>query len=103
MTNEWFIRDTSRKIRAVLKAKAERGERLGTRAPYGYIKDPETKKLAVDDEAAAIVRRIFAMCASGNGPSQIARILKKEQVLTVPSRFMRKIVCRLRLSEVSRQ
>ena len=80
--NEWSIRDTSRKIRAVLKAKAERGERLGTRAPYGYIKDPETKKLAVDDEAAAIVRRIFAMCASGNGPSQIARILKKEQVLT---------------------
>ncbi len=80
--NEWFIRDTSRKIRAVLKAKAERGERLGTRAPYGYIKDPETKKLAVDDEAAAIVLRIFAMCASGNGPSQIARILKKEQVLT---------------------
>ena len=80
--NEWFIRDTSRKIRAVLKAKAERGERLGTRAPYGYIKDPETKKLAVDDEAAAIVRRIFAMCASGNGPSQIARILKKEQVMT---------------------
>ncbi len=80
--NEWFIRDTSRKIRAVMKAKVERGERLGTRAPYGYIKDPETKKLAVDDEAAAIVRRIFAMCASGNGPSQIARILKKEQVLT---------------------
>ena len=80
--NEWFIRDTSRKIRAVLKAKAERGERLGTRAPYGYIKDPETKKLAVDDEAAAIVRRIFAMCAAGKGPSQIARILKKEQVLT---------------------
>lgn len=80
--NEWFIRDTSRKIRAVLKAKAERGERPGTRAPYGYIKDPETKKLAVDDEAAAIARRIFAMCASGNGPSQIARILKKEQVLT---------------------
>lgn len=80
--NEWFIRDTSRKIRAVLKAKAERGERLGTRAPYGLHQDPETKKLAVDDEAAAIVRRIFAMCASGNGPSQIARILKKEQVLT---------------------
>ena len=62
--NEWFIRDTSRKIRAVLKAKAERGERLGTRTPYGYRKDPDTKKLIVDEEAAAIVRRIFAMCAS---------------------------------------
>ena len=80
--NEWFIRDTSRKIRAVLKAKAERGEWLGTRAPYGYIKDPETKKLEVDEEAAAIVRRIFAMCASGNGPSQIARVLTKEQIRT---------------------
>ena len=80
--NEWFIRDTSRKIRAVLKAKAERGERLGTRAPYGYRKDPDTKKLIVDEEAAAIVRRIFAMCAGGSGPSQIARILKKEHILT---------------------
>ena len=80
--NEWFIRDTSRKIRAVLNAKAERGERLGTRAPYGYRKDPDTKKLIVDEDAAAIVRRIFAMCASGSGPSQIARILKKEQILT---------------------
>ena len=80
--NEWFIRDTSRKIRAVLKAKAERGERLGTRAPYGYRKDPGTKKLIVDEEAASIVRRIFAMCAAGSGPSQIARILKKEQILT---------------------
>ena len=80
--NEWFIRDTSRKIRAVLNAKAERGERLGTRAPYGYRKDPDTKKLIVDEDAAAIVRRIFAMCAGGSGPSQIARILKKEQILT---------------------
>ena len=80
--NEWFVRDTSRKIRAVNKAKAERGERLGTRAPYGYRKDEnDRKKLVVDEEAAAVVRRIFAMCAAGNGPSQIARILKEERVL----------------------
>ena len=79
--NEWFVRDTSRKIRAVQKAKAERGERLGTRAPYRYTKDPETKKLVIDEEAAAIVKRIFALCAAGNGPSRIATILKKEKVL----------------------
>ncbi len=79
--NEWFIRDTSRKIRAVQKAKAERGERLGTRAPYGYVKDLETKKLLIDEEAAAVVKRIFALCAAGNGPSRIATILKKEKVL----------------------
>ena len=80
--NEWFIRDTSRKIRAVQRAKAERGERLGTRAPYGYRKDEQDrKKLVVDEEAAAVVRRIFALCAAGQGPSQIARLLKREQVL----------------------
>ena len=78
--NEWFIRDTSRKIRAVQKAKAERGERLGTRAPYGYTKDPETKKLVIDEEAAAVVKRIFALCAAGNGPSRIATRLTKEKV-----------------------
>lgn len=81
MFNEWFIRDTSRKIRAVQKAKAERGERLGTRAPYGYVKDLETKKLVIDEEAAAVVKRIFALCAAGNGPSRIATILTKEKVL----------------------
>ena len=79
--NEWFIRDTSWKIRAVQKAKAERGERLGTRAPYGYVKDLETKKLVIDEEAAAVVKRIFALCAAGNGPSRIATILTKEKVL----------------------
>ena len=80
--NEWFIRDTSRKIRAVQRAKAERGERLGTRAPYGYRKDEQDhKKLVVDEEAATVVRRIFALCAAGQGPSQIARLLKREQVL----------------------
>ena len=78
--NEWFIRDTSRKIRAVQKAKAERGERLGTRAPYGYVKDLETKKLVIDEEAAVVVKRIFALCAAGNGPSRIATILTKEKV-----------------------
>ena len=80
--NEWFVRDTSRKIRAVQRAKAERGERLGTRAPYGYRKDENTKgRLIVDEEAVAVVRRIFSLCAAGNGPSQIARILRREQVL----------------------
>ena len=80
--NEWYVRDSSRKVRAVLKAKAERGERLGTRAPYGYRKDEnDSKKLVVDEEAAAVVRRIFAMCAAGSGPSQIARQLREEQVL----------------------
>ena len=62
------------------KAKVERGERLGTRAPYGYAKEPETKKLIVDEEAAAVVKRIFALCAAGNGLSRIATILKKEKV-----------------------
>ena len=80
--NEWFVRDTSRKIRAVQRAKAERGERLGTRAPYGYKKDEGNKsKLIIDEEAAEVVCRIFSLCAAGRGPSQIARQLSEEKVL----------------------
>ena len=71
-SNEWYVRDSSRKVRAVLRAKAERGERIGTRAPYGYRKDEtDNKKLVVDEEAATVVRRIFAMCAAGTGPMRI--------------------------------
>ena len=80
--NEWYVRNSSRKVRAVLRAKVERGERLGTRAPCGYRTDEnDSKKLVVDEEAAAIVCRIFAMCAAGSRPSQIARKLREEQIL----------------------
>ena len=78
--NEWHVRDSSRKVRAVFTAKAQRGVRLGTRAPYGYCKNEiKDGPLVVDEEAAQVVRRIFAMCASGLGPSQIARELKEEK------------------------
>lgn len=80
--NEWYARDTSKKIRAVFNAKAQRGERLSTRAPYGYIKDPQNpKRLIPDEETAPIVRRIFDLCAPGKGPSQIARALSKDKVM----------------------
>lgn len=85
--NEWHVRDCSRKVRAVFNAKAQRGERIGTRAPYGYRKS-EVKggPLEVDEEAARVVKRIFAMCAGGLGPSQIARQLREEKVLS-PSMY----------------
>ena len=67
--NEFYARDTSRKIRAVQKAKGERGVPLTVNVPYGYVKDPEDKrKWIVDEEAAAVVRRIFEMCMEGRGP-----------------------------------
>ena len=79
--NEFYVRDTSNKIRAVMKMKGEAGEHLTTNPPYGYSKDPDDpKKWIVDEEAAAVVRRIFALCLSGHGPSQIARILHEEGV-----------------------
>ena len=80
--NEFYARDTSRKIRAVNKAKGERGERLTTNAPYGYRKNPENKKeWIVDEEAAQVVRHIFDLCMEGRGPMQIAKQLKEEQIL----------------------
>ena len=59
--NEWYSKDTSKKIRAVMKSKGEAGEHLCTNPPYGYMKDPDNKKhWIVDPEAAEVVKRIFA-------------------------------------------
>ena len=81
--NEFYARDTSRKIRAVQKAKGERGVQLTVNVPYGYVKDPENPKhWLVDPEAAAIVKRIFSMCMEGRGPTQIANQLWVDNVLT---------------------
>lgn len=82
--NEWFARDTSKKIRAVLKAKAERGERIGTTIPYGYRRDPDSGKnchLLVNEETAPVVKMIFSLCAEGKGPCVIANILREKQIL----------------------
>ena len=81
--NEFFAKDTSRKIRAVQKAKGERGERLTVHVPYGYRKDPEDKtKWIIDEEAAQVVKKIFTLCMNGRGPSQIAEQLEREKILT---------------------
>lgn len=88
--NEWHARDTSKKIRAVNKAKAERGERLGTRPPYGYKKSEDNPKQIVPNEQTAnVVRHIFQLCAEGRGPSQIAKQLKAEQILTPTNYYYR--------------
>lgn len=89
--NELQAKDSSKKVRAVKRIQAERGERLGGRPPYGYRKkDSTTKDIVPDEDAAPIVKRIFELCASGKGPSQIARILTQEQVLTPSNYYYRK-------------
>ena len=81
--NEFYARDTSRKIRAVNKAKGERGVPLTTNVPYGYVKDPENPKhWIIDPEAAKIVKYIFDLCMEGRGPSQIANVLREKEILT---------------------
>jgi len=77
--NDWYVRDTSKKVKAVLNAKAQRGERIG-RAPYGYL--AEGTGLVLDEETAPVVKQIFAHCANGLGPSQIARKLREAEILT---------------------
>ena len=85
--NEFYARDTSRKIRAVQKAKGERGVPLTTNVPYGYVKDPENpRRWVVDPVAADVVKRIFDLCMEGRGPMQIANQLKADKVLT-PSAY----------------
>ena len=88
--NDFFAKDTSRKIRAVKKAQAERGERIATRPPYGYKKSEENpKQIVPDEQAAEVVRHIFRLCAGGRGPSQIAKQLKEEQVLNPTNYYYR--------------
>lgn len=79
--NELHAKDTSKKVRAIKRLQAERGERLGGRPPYGY-RLLEDKKIVPDDEVAPVVLHIFQLCASGKGPSQIARSLREERILT---------------------
>lgn len=80
--NEWYAKDTSKKIRAVKRSKGMAGEHIGSHPPYGYMKNPENKKeWIVDEEAAEVVREIFRLCVSGYGPTQIAHILTERKIL----------------------
>jgi hypothetical protein len=80
--SEWYARDTSRKIKAVLHAKGNSGKHMTNAAIYGYRKSAEDKNAwIIDEESAAIVRRIFQMTIDGKGPYQIARTLTDEKIL----------------------
>ena len=81
--NEWYARDTSKKIRAVFKAKGNSGKHLTTNPPFGYKKDPNDKdKWIIDEEAATTVRRIFQMYVEGYRISEIGHKLTEEKVET---------------------
>lgn len=85
--NEWHAKNTSQKVRNVFKNKGMSGEHLTTMPPYGYMKNPDNpKEWIIDEPAAEIVKRIFSMCVSGNGPSKIARIFTEEKIPT-PSEY----------------
>lgn len=79
--NEWYAKDTSKKIRAVFRAKGLSGKRLSTQTPYGYLKG-ENGQLIEDTETAPVVRLIFRLAVEGNGPGKIARILREKQIVT---------------------
>ena len=81
--NEWHAKNTSQKVRNVFKSKGMAGIPLTTNPPFGYMKNPENKKEWIIDETAAVtVKQIFKVCVSGLGPSQIAKRLKEQEVLT---------------------
>ena len=85
--NEWHAANTSKKIRAVLKSNAKDGKYHARKAPYGYVKsDTEKKTPIIDEEAAAVVKRIFEMRASGLSPHKIADILNEENIPN-PSKY----------------
>ena len=85
--NEWYARDTSKKIKAVKKAKGLAGEHMSCVAPYGYRKNPDNQKeWLIDEESAEVVREIFRLCVDGYGPRRIANILTERKIL-IPSAY----------------
>ena len=87
--NDFYAADTSKKIRAVQRAKGQRGERVSTVIPYGYLKNPEYKgnqkeapALIIDPETAPIVKRIFELYANGIGARKISAIFEQEHILS---------------------
>lgn len=79
--NEWMVRDTSKKIRAVFKTKGLSGKPVTTHPVYGYLMDKD-KKFVIDEDAAPVVRQIYHLCLAGNGPSKIARMLTEQNIPT---------------------
>ena len=85
--NEWYPRDTSKKVRVVFRQKGTSGKHLG-KPPYGYRTDPTDKDhWIIDEDAAPVVKRIFDLAIDGKGPEQIARILEQDKVLTTKALY----------------
>ena len=83
MFNDYYLKDTSKKIRKIVRAKKEKGQFLGWKAVYGYKKDPNDKhKLIVDEEVRPIIERIFNLALEGKSPRQIADIFSNEKIPT---------------------
>ena len=81
--NEWYVKDTSNKIKAIFNSRMKEGKRCSGSIPYGYNRHPGDKQtLFVDPVASEVVRHIFELANQGHGPTVIARILSEEHVLT---------------------
>ena len=88
--NEWYPRDTSKKVRVSLRQRGTSGKHMG-KPPYGYRCDPEDKDhWILDEEAAQVVKLIFDLCIDGKGPEQIARILEEKQILTTRALYAKR-------------
>ena len=85
--NEWYARDTSKKIKSTFKTKGMMGKHLTGTVIYGYLWNEARDQWIVDEEAADVVKRIFAMTIEGYGPYQIACKLSEEQIL-IPSAYL---------------
>ena len=79
--NEWLVRDTSKKIKAVKKSKGMSGKPVTSKPVYGYVMD-EDENFIIDEEAAPVVQQIYQLCLAGNGPTKIARMLTEQQIPT---------------------
>lgn len=89
--NEWYAKDTSKKVKAVLRAKGMSGKHVSPVPPYGYKKDERDKtKWVIDEEAALVVREIYRLYLEGAGTKEIADILTARGIETPIIYFKRR-------------
>lgn len=96
--NEWYAKDTSKKVRAVIRAKGMSGKSTCNCPPYGYIKD-ENGNWLVEKEAAEILKKIYRLCIEGYGPMQISKKLNAQKAIS-PVVWKNKVGWKYKLEKV---
>lgn len=86
--NEMYVKDTSKKVKSAIQSRMREGTYIGSKAPFGYLKDPDNKRrLIIDEKTKPIIELIYKLCLEGKGTQLISQELMKRKIPR-PSAFV---------------